>query len=415
MSLRASRVLRLVPLVLTVVLAGPALFAQGRDQELSQLKLGFPLAFGFAPPGARATGLGGAFIGLADDATAAAANPAGLTILVEPEISAHLRFSRVDLQQPGIFEDVQLSSERTTVPSFFSFVIPVRRAAFSVFYQQEAHLNASFREPTEGRLDLGPFDDPTDRFFFPGSITFLYTELDEVVLDQIGVSGAVKLTPEISVGGSIRFARADFQVRTVGDFDQAAVRARFANYFTREFQVSSSDRDTTFNFGVLVKPSERFSFGAVYRDGGEFELPTQITETFVGEVDSTAFPTRFAVPDSYGFGVAVRPTERLTLALDIARVEYRDLDPDEQALSNATEVHAGVEYVFLLGSSATPFSLRGGVFTDPDHDDFPEIDSGQVHGTLGFGFVLARRFQIDWALNLSDRIKESLLSFVVRF
>lgn len=415
MSPRASLVFRLLPLVMTLFLAGPPLFAQGREQELSQLKLGFPLAFNVAPPGARATALGGTFIGLADDATAAAANPAGLTILVEPEISAHLRFARVDLEQPGIFEDLQLSSERTTVPSFFSFVIPARRAAFSVFYQQEVNFSASFREPTEGRIDLGPFDDPLDRLFFPGSITFLYEELDEVVLDQIGISGAVKITPEVSVGGSVRFARADFQVRTVGDFDQAAVRSRFRNYFTREFQVSSSDRDTTFNVGVLVKPSDRFSFGAVYRDGGEFELPTQITETFIGESDTAVFPTRFAVPDSYGFGFAVRPTDRLTLALDVARVEYTDLDPDEEALANATELHAGVEYVFLLGASATPFSVRGGFFTDPDHDDFTEIKSGQVHGTFGFGFVLARRFQIDWAVNLSDRIKESLLSFVVRF
>ena len=35
--------------------------------------------FSFAPPGARSMALGGAFLGLADDATAAYANPAGLT------------------------------------------------------------------------------------------------------------------------------------------------------------------------------------------------------------------------------------------------------------------------------------------------------------------------------------------------
>ena len=44
-------------------------------------------------PGARARGMGGAFIGKADDATAAVTNPAGLTLLVRPEVAAEYRFS----------------------------------------------------------------------------------------------------------------------------------------------------------------------------------------------------------------------------------------------------------------------------------------------------------------------------------
>ena len=37
--------------------------------------------FNFVNPGGRALAMGGAFVGIADDATAAAANPAGLTNL----------------------------------------------------------------------------------------------------------------------------------------------------------------------------------------------------------------------------------------------------------------------------------------------------------------------------------------------
>src|SRR5687768_12204156 len=43
--------------------------------------------FNFSPPGARSMGLGGAFIGVADDATAVEANPAGLTVLLYPQAS----------------------------------------------------------------------------------------------------------------------------------------------------------------------------------------------------------------------------------------------------------------------------------------------------------------------------------------
>src|SRR5215210_6834255 len=49
------------------------------------------LQFNFGNPGARSLGMGGAFLGLADDASAAEANPAGLTILRKPEISIEAR------------------------------------------------------------------------------------------------------------------------------------------------------------------------------------------------------------------------------------------------------------------------------------------------------------------------------------
>ncbi|MGZ8867156.1 MAG: UPF0164 family protein [Thermoanaerobaculia bacterium] len=49
------------------------------------------LQFNFGNPGARALGMGGAFLGLADDASAVEANPAGLTILRKPEVSLEVR------------------------------------------------------------------------------------------------------------------------------------------------------------------------------------------------------------------------------------------------------------------------------------------------------------------------------------
>ncbi len=49
------------------------------------------LEFSFSNPGARSLGFGGAFVALADDATAAYANPAGLVQLVEPEVSVEGR------------------------------------------------------------------------------------------------------------------------------------------------------------------------------------------------------------------------------------------------------------------------------------------------------------------------------------
>ena len=56
--------------------------AAGYGQVLTSIE------FSFSNPGARSLGFGGAFVALADDATAAFANPAGLTQLVEPDVTA---------------------------------------------------------------------------------------------------------------------------------------------------------------------------------------------------------------------------------------------------------------------------------------------------------------------------------------
>src|SRR5215475_9229006 len=45
------------------------------------------IQFDFSLPGARSLALGGAFVGVADDATAAWSNPAGLLVLTRPEVS----------------------------------------------------------------------------------------------------------------------------------------------------------------------------------------------------------------------------------------------------------------------------------------------------------------------------------------
>src|SRR3954470_14512763 len=55
-----------------------------------------PLQFDFLNPGARSLAMGSAFVAVADDATTAFTNPAGLTLSIRPEISAEIRFRQLD-------------------------------------------------------------------------------------------------------------------------------------------------------------------------------------------------------------------------------------------------------------------------------------------------------------------------------
>ena len=65
---------------------------------LAQTSLQIPLQFDFVNPGAKSLAIGGAFAGLADDATATFANPAGLTQLNASEVSIEFRGTRTPTQ-----------------------------------------------------------------------------------------------------------------------------------------------------------------------------------------------------------------------------------------------------------------------------------------------------------------------------
>ena len=71
----------------TVVFLAAALIAAGGFAQATPSTF----EFSFSNPGARSLGLGGAFTALADDATAAFANPAGLVQLGSLEVSAEIR------------------------------------------------------------------------------------------------------------------------------------------------------------------------------------------------------------------------------------------------------------------------------------------------------------------------------------
>src|SRR5258708_34957111 len=88
------RAFRFVPVLAVAGLGlAAAAGAQTNDEVFPQVQ------WNFSTPGARANGMGRTFIGLADDASAAVTNPAGLMSLTRPQVYAGYKNTRLKVER----------------------------------------------------------------------------------------------------------------------------------------------------------------------------------------------------------------------------------------------------------------------------------------------------------------------------
>ena len=119
------------------------------------------IPFNLSAPGARSMGMGGAFLGLADDATAAYTNPAGLTQLVTPEVSAEASPHQLQhsVRERRLGDDRSLQRRERALErfgfvehrilSFLSFVLPHDRWSFAAVSRRTGAIStATSHRPT---------------------------------------------------------------------------------------------------------------------------------------------------------------------------------------------------------------------------------------------------------------------------
>jgi long-chain fatty acid transport protein len=401
------------------------------------------LPLNFLPPGARALGMGGAFLGIADDATASEANPAGLIILTRPEVSIHFRDSSFDIvNEDPLAESIDdiidgpivsgntipkaIYANSVSEVSFASFVKPFSNWAFSIYYQQPANFEGESRFT---RRDDFFIDDYTSRVS------------RDLLLETFGASVAFKIGSRFSFGFSLR--QSQLELRAVDELridwfldveDPFSPNPNFdhLDFFGDRQVFDGDDSDLTYNAGILINPNGKFSVGLVYKESGDYTIDSRVEEFFCFEMSPTgpecssaaetnvtnvlsADKARISIPDVFGIGFAWRPSDHLTIAWDMNQITYADFSAGvTEEVDDELEFHFGLEYTFLAGGGNTPISLRGGFWTDSDHDGFASIDSDQEHVTAGIGIVL-KKLQFDVAGHFSDTVDEGLVSLVYRF
>jgi long-subunit fatty acid transport protein len=383
--------------------------------------------FDFSLPGARSRAIGGAFVAVADDATAAYSNPAGLTLLFRPEISIEGRLwsttnraaSRGHAFGPatgiGVDNINRLEEDSfhnlTGGLSFLSYVHPLRdRFAIGVFYHQLARyrmdrqIEGPFFDCRGGfRVDVLQASEP---FCEPHAIDGVdreFPKLQSTALDirSVGSSFAYDHEPwRLSIGGgfqvyhfSIDSTNTVFNARDSLKYQPANYDSENVDLVSRQF---GTDNRLAFNAGLLWNMSSQWVIGASFRQGPAFEFSTDTERGRASGAPGEHLPPpeeppSFNVPDTYGLGVLYRPSGLWRLSFEYDRVQYHQLIDDfgntafvpgspegavveaRMRLNDSNEIRFGGEYLMLLPENRA-LSFRGGIWHDPSHQQYFDGD-----------------------------------------
>lgn len=414
--MKPKQILFIIMLLLTQI---SLLFTQSsfaEETEPSPINA-IPLPVG---SGARALGMGGAFIAVADDATAASWNPGGLTQLERPELSVVGSFLSMHQDfNPGSTGLLSLNDEGayTTDLNYASVAYPFKvfgkNLVASLNYQQkyDFHDEIDFRKTIEDP-DIEFFDETSTDFKSRGGIAALTPAI------------AMQVMPKLSIGVAVNIYTDEY----FGDFAwRGTTRKRTTETLYDTTTVFASDEDVTFkNFqavnvtvGMLLdvweKEEKRLTFGAVFHspytadvdriidlvssENGTINPPVHIREHF--EID---------FPMSFGGGFGFRYSDALSFSMDVTWTDWSEFEqeneesgreslpiggitkPTDKEIDDTYAVRFGTEYLIFRQKMIIP--VRGGLFFEPR----PSLDDPtDVYGVSVGSGITFKRFSIDGA------------------
>jgi hypothetical protein len=332
--------MRLQGIVLALLLAPALAGAQSLQNAI--------LRNSFAPmgAGARAGGMGGAFLAIADDGTAASFNPAGLAQLRRPEFAfvGYEDQFRSRVTQPQDAVPLEAVSERHSDPQFVGLALPFevgsRRLTFQLSYERTVDLagrgNAAAVLP-----GAGPDGQP---------IGFL-TELNgsqRGALHTVTAGAGIDLGSGLMVGASASAWIGEWKAS--GEEATSALLPDGRMEVEREtFEQDHALRGFNLNLGALYRRSW-FSLGGVVRlpFAGRYTVEEQIDMTAIDEPPSQlvlGMRTLLHWPLAAGAGVALRPLKGLTLAGEGSWTAWETTIVDNVPDAGLMTISLGVPYL----------------------------------------------------------------------
>jgi hypothetical protein len=353
--------------------------------------------------GARAMGLGGAFIAVADDATAVSFNPAGLAQLLHPEVSLVARgtqrsvgYQDFETSSRGrilAVSDALVSSTRFD-PLFVSATAPLQMRGRNLVLQLSVQRAFALTDHTQRTLTESPI---TPASALPSRVIQDVSQTGQI--DLYSFAAAYEVSQRVLLGLSYN------QWRGRWDLASASLRTTGTTRAAVAFQQSNAMDGENLNLGLIWRwPT--WSLGLVHRTGfhADYTFATQLS-TNLSQRGFTGAPTTTGLhwPAGTGVGFAYRPSDLWLITADMSHTlwsttrymsassrlngqSFFDFDKGDRT-PNATDVHLGLEFLKITQSGSV-IPLRAGLSREPQ----PVVDA--VTGTqrvmyrasLGSGF-----------------------------
>ena len=363
--------------------------------------------------GARAMGMGGAFMAVGDDYTASYWNPAALAQIRRFEVLASLSHARQENDAAGVGLRLKDDASFTRVNSI-GFAYPVATYRGSLVFS----LGYNRLKPYDSNFNFEYFNDTVG-----DSVQQRWSELEEGSLNNWTFAGAVDVAPNFSVGLALNYwtGKDDYQFSF---FEQDHLDKYTFRNFSRDDNIISEFRGFNVKLGGLYRVNSMLRLAATIASPTTLKITDNFTsddktrfddgsqETFSEE---GSFEYNIRSPFVFGAGASLNVAGLLVAGsaefIDWSQIRYTNEPPIEGLTKNeanrqlarnyrsVTRLRAGAE----LTLPGLGIQVRTGYYLDPsplaklpNGADLPD-DANREFITFGVGFLLNKQVKLDVA------------------
>ena len=386
--------------LLTLTMCGTAAIAQAEEIAVGN-------TFGL---GARAMGMGGAFVGIADDFTTLYWNPAGLAQIRKFELFSSFSHNEMDAEtQFSQAGEVTVAGRSKTRPNSFGLVYPLytTRGGMAIAIGYNRPQNFDSRIVVKG---IDPSDDPVFGGFdvdesnsYKGGIGIWSLGTGVYVSENIILGGAL----DYWYGKSLN--ELDSNAMDVNGIDMEVARIRFLDSVDREYSglgarvgaLAHLNEHVTLGFTTVFPMNlEVYEFWSQdtivsFNDGeresdaaeGDIEYNIERPFEFNAGIAVKLLDKRLSLASDFQFSDWTQTVYNPTPAEDISRGYFEDL------YDSTIQIRAGAEYHV----SEIDTRFRAGYVHDPIPFQGKDIENNRNFLTLGVGKIFDQAIKIDAA------------------